>query len=106
MGQRFVAEFASTIRRTGTDAIDAVLAAAKAEPFASPFGDIRVDAKTNHVAMHAHIGRARADGSFEIVHEGRTAIEPDPFLTRTPLGASASAEEQVPARPGHLRVVR
>lgn len=97
---------ANAIRRTGTDAIDAVLAAAKAEPFASPFGDIRVDAKTNHVAMHAHIGRARADGSFEIVHEGRTAIEPDPFLTRTPLGASASGEEQVPARPGHLRVVR
>ncbi len=102
---------ADAIRRTGTDAIDAVLAAAKSEPFASPFGDIRVDAKTNHVAMHAHIGRARADGSFEIVHEGRTAIEPDPFLTRTPLGISTSDEGQNPSRPlhgkpAHLRIVR
>lgn len=93
---------ANAIRKTGTDTIDAVLAAAKAEPYASPFGDIRVDAKTNHVAMHAHIGRALADGTFEIVHRGEAAIDPDPFLTRTPLGIAPQDAE----RPGHLRIVR
>lgn len=93
---------ANAVRDTGTDAIDAVLAAAKARPYASPFGDIRVDAKTNHVAMHAHIGRALADGTFEIVHEGEAAIEPDPFLTRTPIGGAP----QDAARPGQLRIVR
>lgn len=93
---------ANAIRKTGTDAIGSVLAAAKAEPCALPFGDIRVDAKTNHVAMHAHIGQALADGTFEIVHRGAVAIDPDPFLTRTPLGIAA----QDGTRPGHLRIVR
>ncbi|MGI6856997.1 transporter substrate-binding domain-containing protein [Mesorhizobium sp. 1B3] len=93
---------ANAIRETDTDAIENVLAAAKAGPYASPFGDIRVDAKTNHVAMHAHIGRALADGTFEIVHRGKAAIDPDPFLTRTPLGIAAQDAE----KPGHLRIVR
>lgn len=94
---------ANAIRDTGTDAIDTVLAAAKERGYASPFGDIRVDAKTNHVAMHAHIGRAQGDGTFEIVHRGEAAIDPDPFLTRTTLGLSPEATA---AKPGHLRIVR
>jgi branched-chain amino acid transport system substrate-binding protein len=93
---------ANAVRQTGTDAIDAVLAAAKAEAYASPFGDVRIDAKTNHVAMHAHVGRALADGTFEIVHEGEAAIDPDPFLTRTPLGMAPQDAE----RPGRLRIVK
>lgn len=96
---------AKAIREAGTDAIAEVLASAKADAFSSPFGASRVDARTNHVLMPAHIGRARADGSFEVVHESLEAIEPDPFLTRTKLGVPGS-DTKTPSRGTHLRVVQ
>ncbi|WP_378941470.1 transporter substrate-binding domain-containing protein [Mesorhizobium sp. ANAO-SY3R2] len=96
---------AKAIREAGTDAIAEVLAAAKAEPFSSPFGESRVDGRTNHVLMPAHIGRARADGSFEVVHQALQAIEPDPFLTRTQLGVPGS-DAKASSRGTHLRVVQ
>jgi len=56
--------------------------------------------------MPAHIARARADGGFEVVHEGRGAIEPDPFLTRTRLGVATNDQSEQDAKSDFLRVVR
>lgn len=94
---------ANAIRQAGTDAITEVLAAAKAHRFSAPFGESVVDARTNHVLMPAHIGKARADGDFDVVHEAAQAIEPDPFLTRTRLGVPTAGGE---AKSAHLRVVQ
>ncbi|MEP9372374.1 transporter substrate-binding domain-containing protein [Mesorhizobium sp. KR1-2] len=96
---------ANAIRQAGTDAITEVLAQAKAHPFSAPFGKSIVDARTNHVLMPAHIGRARADGGFDVVFEAGGAIEPDPFLTRSRLGIPGG--EALPsAKAPHLRVVQ
>ena len=52
--------------------------------------------------LPAHIGRAGADGSFEIVKRSYEAITPDPFLTSTPLVRPMGGNE---ARP-ELKVVK
>ncbi|MXN66364.1 transporter substrate-binding protein [Stappia sp. GBMRC 2046] len=80
-----VVMIAEAIRRCGSDRADAVLHAVRSHFTQTPLGPIRVDPATNHVSLNAHIGRARADGDFDVVHESRGAIAPDPFLTSTPL---------------------
>jgi branched-chain amino acid transport system substrate-binding protein len=97
---------AEAIRTAGTDAIDEVLLASKSGVLPSPLGDIAVDARTNHVAMAAHIGRARADGNFDIVNQAEGAIEPDPFLTWSKLNVSAVPEAMAGSKVSHLRAVR
>lgn len=97
---------ANAIRQAGTDAIGDVLGCAKAHPFSTPFGESIVDARTNHVLMPAHIGRARADGDFDVVFEAAGAIEPDPFLTRSRLGIPGGEAIVPSAKPPHLRVVQ
>ncbi|MBN7763071.1 transporter substrate-binding domain-containing protein [Nitratireductor aquibiodomus] len=98
-----VVMIAEAIRRTGSDAAQDVLEAVRAQETATPLGPVRVDRGTNHVNLCAHIGRARADGDFDIVHYCRETIAPDPFLTATPLDrlyATMAADAR------QLRVVR
>ncbi len=98
-----VVMIAEAIRRTGSDAAQDVLEAVRAQETVTPLGPVRVDRGTNHVNLCAHIGRARADGDFDIVHYCRETIAPDPFLTATPLDrlyANMAADAR------QLRVVR
>lgn len=98
-----VVMIADAIRRTGSDEAQRVLEAVREYETATPLGSLRVDPATNHVSLHAHIGRTRADGDFEIVHHCSEAIVPDPFLTATPLDrlyANMAADAR------QLRVVR
>ncbi len=98
-----VVMIAEAIRRTGSDAAQDVLEAVRTQETATPLGPVRVDRGTNHVNLCAHIGRARADGDFDIVHYCRETIAPDPFLTATPLDrlyATMAADAR------QLRVVR
>lgn len=97
---------ANAIRSTGADAIEPVLSAVTTEALPSPFGNILVDRRTNHVAMPAHIARAGSDGAFEVVHEAQSAIEPDPFLTRTRFGVPTNDQSEQDDKSGFLRVVR
>lgn len=93
---------ADGIARAGTDAIEPVLASCKTHATSTPLGDIIVDARTNHIALPAHIGRARNDGGFDIVHLAESAIQPDPFMARTHLKSSMNEGQQ----PGFLRLVK
>lgn len=93
---------AEAIRRTGTDGAQAVLEDARSHETHTLLGPLRVDRATNHVRLAAHIGRARPDGDFDVVHLCERAIAPDPFLTATPL---ERPYDQTAAKPG-LRVVR
>lgn len=55
-----------------------VVAASSDLAFAAPEGDIKLHKSNHHTWKHARIGRARADGQFDIVHES-ALIEPNPF---------------------------
>ena len=57
--------------------IDKVIAASNGIVFDAPEGQIRV-ANNHHVAKKVRVGRARADGQFDIVFES-AVMEPNPF---------------------------
>jgi urea ABC transporter urea binding protein len=63
----------------GTTETRAVLQALQHTHFDSPAGKLQVVAN-HHVRRRALIGRARADGQFDIVWRSATAIEPKPWL--------------------------
>ena len=89
------------VAAAGTTDANAVLAHAKADTFAAPFGPLRIHAETNHAILTPQIGRARADGAFDIVSRAETPIVPDPYLAHSmPFGAIAGE------RVAHLRVVK
>src|SRR6202022_1055472 len=58
--------------------VDKVIAASSGLPLDAPEGQIHIHATNHHVAKRVRIGRARAAGSFDIVHESGL-IEPNPF---------------------------
>jgi urea transport system substrate-binding protein len=46
---------------------------------AAPEGVVAVDPETRHLWKQVRIGRARADGQFEIVWQSEHSIAPAPF---------------------------
>jgi branched-chain amino acid transport system substrate-binding protein len=61
----------------------------------SPEGPIRIDPDNNHIWLTPRIGRARADGAFDIVWESKSPIKPDPYLSVSPIGGRWLTEEAV-----------
>lgn len=55
-----------------------VVAASSNLEFHAPEGLVRIHAKNHHVWKKVRVGRARADGQFDIVHES-ALMEPNPF---------------------------
>ncbi|WP_206956596.1 transporter substrate-binding domain-containing protein [Trinickia acidisoli] len=72
--------FALGVRQAGATDTGAVLAALQGARLGTPHGEIVVDAENNHVSLQPRIGRARPDGSFEIIWEAQSAVQPDPYL--------------------------
>ena len=58
--------------------VDKVVAASSELALDAPEGKIKLHKSNHHTWKHARIGRARADGQFDIVHES-ALIEPNPF---------------------------
>jgi urea transport system substrate-binding protein len=58
--------------------VDKVIAASSGLPLDAPEGQIHINATNHHVAKRVRVGRARADGQFDIVYESGL-IEPNPF---------------------------
>lgn len=58
--------------------VDKVTAASSGIEFSAPEGKVTVHKTNHHVSKKVRIGRARADGQFDIVHESGV-IEPNPF---------------------------
>ncbi|MFL9945920.1 urea ABC transporter substrate-binding protein [Paraburkholderia agricolaris] len=58
--------------------VDKVIAASSGLPLDAPEGQIHVNVSNHHVAKRVRVGRARADGQFDIVYESGL-IEPNPF---------------------------
>jgi branched-chain amino acid transport system substrate-binding protein len=71
---------ADAMRRTDPDDFEALLRALPGSEFDAPQGRVRVDEHNHHTWLRPRIGRARADGQFDIVEEARAWVRPDPYL--------------------------
>ena len=60
---------------------DKVLAASAGVEIDAPEGKVRVHASNQHVWKKVRVGKALADGQFEIVWESPSPVEPNPFPT-------------------------
>jgi branched-chain amino acid transport system substrate-binding protein len=92
---------AASIARSGSDAPAEVRQAAMSVEHVGPLGSICLDGPTNHTILVPRIGRANAQGGFDIVSDGEGAIVPDPYLAHSAL---AVGDRSVGAP--HLRVVK
>ena len=66
-------------RSTVSQEMATLKAVLERQTLAAPGGIVSVDAATHHLWKPVRIGRARADGQFDIVWESRRSIAPAPF---------------------------
>lgn len=59
--------------------VDKVIAASSNLELEAPEGKVRIHSTNHHVWKKVRVGRARADGQFDIVWEAPSLIEPNPF---------------------------
>lgn len=69
----------NALRRAGTMDRATVKTVLAQQTLAAPEGIVAVDAGTRHLWKPVRIGRARADGQFDIVWESARSIAPAPF---------------------------
>lgn len=79
--------FAMALERAGTLDTQRLVDSALGLSLEAPEGPIQIDPDNNHTWLTPRIGRARRDGSFEIVWEAKAPVKPDPYLAVSPLGA-------------------
>ena len=90
---------ARAIRLAGSAEPEAVLQALGEVAFDAPQGLVRIDPENRHSFLWPRIGRSRADGTFEILHNSNRLVQPDPYLVWEPLALMPVAGEKM------LRVV-
>jgi urea transport system substrate-binding protein len=72
--------------------VDKVRAAANGVSFDSPQGTIMLDGDSQHIFQKTMIGKAGADGQFEVLWDsGNDPLKPDPYLKSYSWGASVAA---------------
>ncbi len=71
--------WAQAVREAGTTDVRQVRGPLRHQSLAAPEGIIAVDPETQHCWRPVFIGRARADGQFDVVWSSRTAVRPVPF---------------------------
>lgn len=74
---------ALALAEAGTDDIKPVASAAGRQALQAPQGKVRLDPDTMHAFLTPRIGRSRADGGFDILHEADGPVAPDPYLIRS-----------------------
>lgn len=72
--------FADAVRQAGGDETEALMSALSGSVLKGPGGNVFLDTETNHSTLRPLIGRAAANGTFEIVWRGDNVIRPDPYL--------------------------
>jgi len=89
--------FAKALARAGSLDTQRLVDAALGLSLDAPEGPVQIDADNNHMWLTPRIGRARADGQFDIVWEGKGPIKPDPYLSVSPIGGRWLTEEAATA---------
>ncbi|ODN70362.1 transporter substrate-binding domain-containing protein [Methylobrevis pamukkalensis] len=90
---------AAAVAEAGTDDPQAVRAVVTSRGFETPLGMVRVDPATQHAAVRPHLGRARADGGFDILQSADEAILADPYLVTVPRRASVAGDRPLKVVP-------
>jgi branched-chain amino acid transport system substrate-binding protein len=78
--------FAEAYARAGSDELATIMPHLLGSEFSAPQGRVRIDPVNHHMALYPRIGRANADGQFNILRESKFAVGPDPYMTRQTLG--------------------
>src|SRR5690606_3473086 len=68
----------AAVEKAGSFDVDKVIAASAGREISAPEVKNRVDHKGDHVCKKVRVGRARADGQFDIVGESPALTEPNP----------------------------
>jgi ABC-type branched-subunit amino acid transport system substrate-binding protein len=89
--------FAKALAQAGSLDTQRLVNAALGLGLDAPEGPVQIDADNNHVWLTPRIGRARPDGEFDIVWEGKGPIKPDPYLSVSPIGGRWLTEEAATA---------
>ena len=71
--------WADSVRNAGTSDLTPVKNILAQQSMAAPQGIVAVDFNTGHLWKTVRIGRARADGQFDIVWQSEAAVHPAPF---------------------------
>lgn len=80
VGFSFVHLYANAAKLCGELSARSILEALSGSVFKAPGGDVFIDMNTNHFTLRPNIGRARADGTFDVVWHSPKAAAPDPYL--------------------------
>lgn len=86
----------SVVRNSNTLDIDTIKAHLETDSLLAPEGIVAVDMGTRHLWKMVRIGRARADGQFEIVWQSGRSIAPAPFPFFIPYDKRAALAEGAP----------
>lgn len=71
---------ADAMRRVDGDSVSDLLRVLPGSEFAAPQGRIRIDEHNHHTYLWPRIGRANAQGQFELLQEAARWVRPDPYL--------------------------
>ena len=59
-----------------------IKAALPQQLLAAPQGKVRIDDETFHAYLTPRIGRSNRQAQFDLIHEARSPVQPDPYLVR------------------------
>jgi urea transport system substrate-binding protein len=83
--------WAKSAEKAGSTDVDKVRAASDGVSFDAPQGKVTIDGGTQHIFQKTMIGKASADGQFEVVWDsGTDPLKPDPYLKTYAWGASVT----------------
>ena len=95
-GYTAVAILAAAMAEAGSDDPRAVRQLVTTRKYDTPLGTISVDPKTHHAALRPHLGRATAQGHFEVVQSAPQALAADPFLVNSRLSSLPLRRQTTP----------
>ncbi|KGH04280.1 amino acid ABC substrate-binding protein [Comamonas thiooxydans] len=78
--------FALAFDAVGLDDFDPLISELRGLEYDAPQGRVRIDARNQHTALNPKIGRADANGQFEILRGSRHMVPPDPYMVNQEQG--------------------
>ncbi len=71
---------AAGLLAAGTDNVQQLVPALLGMELMAPQGMVKIDVDNHHAYLTPRIGRVRKDGQFDILHEAKQPVKPDPYL--------------------------
>ena len=71
--------FARAVEKAGDIDVSSIRNSLKGIRFSLPAGSTTIDSSTQHLNQSVRVGRARADGQFDIIWDSKNPIKPEPY---------------------------